>query len=426
MKGFINLELKQSQKINMTMELKQSIKMLEMNVLELDEYISELSLENPLIEYERAKDYLSIDCYNGEFKGDYSNLFVDKEEKSLQEHIAEQLNFMDLDGKLISCVMILSNNLNESGYLKDSIENIASPFNLDIELLNEALKILNGLDPLGLGGKDLVETLLLQVEDDDILYTIIEKYLNEVAGKKFSYICKTLNITDEILKDKLDKLTSLNPKPGLKFKIDKYINYITPDAKVEVYNEIVDIIIYDDILNNINLSRFYDEYKEVDDLKTKEFIGEKKKEYNWLINSLQIRKKNLYSVINKIVELQIEYFSSPTGELKPMTQKKLASILSISESTVSRIVNNKYIETSKGILPLKYFFYSGSKDFISDKVLMDRIKAIVDNEDKSKPLSDEKIKNIMESDSFKIARRTISKYRMKLGYENASKRRILK
>lgn len=431
MNNSINLHLKQKLQLNMTIELTQAIKMLEMNTLEIDEFVSNIAIENPLMEYNKEKTEADIDSYiekytyNTDFNGDYSNLFVDKNSNNLQEYILSQLTFLDIDKKLVSYLILIVNHLDEDGYLNTNLYTLAKNYKLDIRLLEKALNILHKLDPLGLGGKDLIETLKLQVENDDILIYIIENHLENIANKKFNCICEDLKINEKVLKDKLEKLKTLNPRPGLQFNIDKFVQYIVPDGKVELVHNNIEITLYDDILPNITLSKFYGEYIKEKDTDTKEYINRQKKQYDWLINSLETRKNTIYSIIEKIVEIQMEYFLNKADYLVPITQKELSEILNISESTVSRVVNNKYIETNKGLLPLSYFFYSGSKDCVSDMVLMDKIDFHIKNENKKKPLSDEKISCILDDEGIKVARRTVAKYRMKLGYESSTKRKEL-
>lgn len=431
MNNSINLHLKQKLQLNMTIELTQAIKMLEMNTLEIDEFVSNIGIENPLMEYNKEKTEADIDSYiekytyNTDFNGDYSNLFVDKNSNNLQEYILSQLTFLDIDKKLVSYLILIVNHLDEDGYLNTNLYTLAKNYKLDIRLLEKALNILHKLDPLGLGGKDLIETLKLQVENDDILIYIIENHLENIANKKFNCICEDLKINEKVLKDKLEKLKTLNPRPGLQFNIDKFVQYIVPDGKVELVHNNIEITLYDDILPNITLSKFYGEYIKEKDTDTKEYINRQKKQYDWLINSLETRKNTIYSIIEKIVEIQMEYFLNKADYLVPITQKELSEILNISESTVSRVVNNKYIETNKGLLPLSYFFYSGSKDCVSDMVLMDKIDFHIKNENKKKPLSDEKISCILDDEGIKVARRTVAKYRMKLGYESSTKRKEL-
>lgn len=431
MNNSINLHLKQKLQLNMTIELTQAIKMLEMNTLEIDEFVSNIAIENPLMEYNKEKTEADIDSYiekytyNTDFNGDYSNLFVDKNSNNLQEYILSQLTFLDIDKKLVSYLILIVNHLDEDGYLNTNLYTLAKNYKLDIRLLEKALNILHKLDPLGLGGKDLIETLKLQVENDDILIYIIENHLENIANKKFNCICEDLKINEKVLKDKLEKLKTLNPRPGLQFNIDKFVQYIVPDGKVELVHNNIEITLYDDILPNITLSKFYGEYIKEKDTDTKEYINRQKKQYDWLINSLETRKNTIYSIIEKIVEIQMEYFLNKADYLVPITQKELSEILNISESTVSRVVNNKYIETNKGLLPLSYFFYSGSKDCVSDMILMDKIDFHIKNENKKKPLSDEKISCILDDEGIKVARRTVAKYRMKLGYESSTKRKEL-
>lgn len=431
MNNSINLHLKQKLQLNMTIELTQAIKMLEMNTLEIDEFVSNIGIENPLMEYNKEKTEADIDSYiekytyNTDFNGDYSNLFVDKNNNNLQEYILSQLTFLDIDKKLVSYLILIVNHLDEDGYLNTDLYTLAKNYKLDIRLLEKALNILHKLDPLGLGGKDLIETLKLQVENDDILIYIIENHLENIANKKFNCICEDLKINEKVLKDKLEKLKTLNPRPGLQFNIDKFVQYIVPDGKVELVHNNIEITLYDDILPNITLSKFYGEYIKEKDTDTKEYINRQKKQYDWLINSLETRKNTIYSIIEKIVEIQMEYFLNKADYLVPITQKELSEILNISESTVSRVVNNKYIETNKGLLPLSYFFYSGSKDCVSDMILMDKIDFHIKNENKKKPLSDEKISCILDDEGIKVARRTVAKYRMKLGYESSTKRKEL-
>ncbi|WP_099203156.1 RNA polymerase factor sigma-54 [Miniphocaeibacter massiliensis] len=430
MKNSMDIQLKQKLDINMTLNLQQSIKLLEMNSLELKDYISKTIIENPLIELKEKNIELNIEKYldknvnyNKGFNGDFEKFFIEDNNESLYEHINKQLGILYIDKTIKKNILILVDNLDSNGYLDTNLEHISKIYNIDIKSLRIALDILNKLDPVGIGGKDLIETLLLQVENDNVLKKIIINHIDDIYKKNYKKIIKELGITENLLKIKINKLKSLNPRPALPYNMTNTTNFIIPDARVEVNEDVVEIIINDELIPDIVLSKFYEDYVQNRDEETKKYVKKMKRQFDWLKNSLSIRKNTLYKVIDKIVKEQYDFFRYGEKYLLPIKQKNLANDLNVSESTVSRIVNNKYIETSKGVLPLKYFFYSGPSDLVSDKVIMNLIKEFIEKENKKKPLSDSKLSNLLEEKGIKIARRTVTKYREKLQIENSTRRK---
>ncbi len=426
----MNIEVKQKLKLNMTLNLQQSIKLLEMNMIDLNNYILKTALENPLIEIENKNTELDIEKYirrnNGKSKNvDFfdDKLKINEKSVSLLAHIKNQLSMMNLSEEESIDILVLVDSLDRNGYLEFELLEIASNYGRSIRDLEIALNRLQNLDPKGLGGKNFVEALKLQVEDDDLLNHLIDNHLEDIYKKNYNKITRILDIDEKLLAIKIKKLKELNPKPALPYNIDNNIDFVIPDARIEVNGKVVEVIINDYILPDVTLSKYYKTYLKNDNKETKKYVKNMKNEYDWLKSSLEIRKNTLYKVIGEITKTQYEYFIKGEKYLVPIKQKDIADKLNISESTVSRIVNDKYIETNNGILSLKYFFYSGPAEMISDIVIQNLIKEIIGKENRKKPLSDNKISEIIEENGIKIARRTVTKYREKLGIESSTRRK---
>ena len=392
----------------------------------------------------------SDDLYGYKARVDHSDEEDDRElpmpaRMSMTEHLSDQLSFLDLDEteRLIAEQVIGS--VDEDGYLRRPLESIIDDimFNHGLMLTEEdverILQRIQQLDPVGIASRDLKECLLVQLYSlpeetpgHDVAIRMLEKAYKAFTMKHFDAIMKKLDITGGDLKLAFDLIQRLNPKPG-EGEFTAAQNYITPDFTV----------VYDDgdfyiSLNNGNtpqlrISRQYRQMlhkisadkkrreanKSGIDSETRQFLRGKLESARWFINSINQRRQTMMKVMRAIVEIQEEFFKFGEGYLKPMILKDVAEKILMDISTVSRVVNGKYVQTEFGVYELKYYFSEGlttdSGEEISNKEVKAIIESIIGGEEKRKPLSDQKIAQMLEGKGFKIARRTVTKYREQLG-----------
>ncbi|MBX2822141.1 MAG: RNA polymerase factor sigma-54 [Rhodothermaceae bacterium] len=393
----------------------------------------------------------SDDLYGYKARVDHSDEEDDRElpmpaRVSMAEHLTDQLSFLSLNetDRLIADQIIGS--VDEDGYLRRPLESIIDDimFNHGIMLddgdVERVLKGIQQLDPVGIASRDLRECLLVQLysmpEDVpglEVATSMLERAYKAFTMKHFEAIMKKLDASSSELKQAFDLIQRLNPKPG-EGEFTAAQNYITPDFTV----------IYDDgdfyiTLNNGNtpqlrISRQYRQMlhkitadrkrsasrqNQSFDTETRQFLRGKLESARWFINSINQRRQTMMKVMKAIVEIQEEFFKFGEGYLKPMILKDVAEKIQMDISTVSRVVNGKYVQTEFGVYELKYYFSEGlttdSGEEISNKEVKAIIESIIGKEEKRKPLSDQKIAKMLEEKGFKIARRTVTKYREQLG-----------
>lgn len=363
--------------------------------------------------------------------------------ESILETLRSQLAFLELDESEQLVAEQILGSVDEDGYLRRPLESIVDDiaFNHGILLeesdVESVLARIQRLDPIGIASRDLRECLLVQLAalpDDtigrDVAREMLERAYKEFTMKHYEAIKRRLRIEGEDLKEAYELVQRLDPKPGEGF-FSSAQNYITPDFTVEFENEEGFII----SLNNENapqlrVSKSYrlmleqllaekksnrDSY----DTETKQFLKSKFEAARWFINSINQRRQTMLRVMDAIVQQQEKFFSLGEGHLKPMILKDVAELIEMDISTISRVVNGKYVQTDFGVYELKYFFSEGLSTESGEEVSNKEVKAIIDGiiveEDKRKPLSDQRIAGLLTDDGFKIARRTVTKYREQLG-----------
>ncbi len=363
---------------------------------------------------------------------------------SMAEHLRDQLAFLSLDPLETLIAEQIIGSIDEDGYLRRPLESIVDDIMFNHgEMLTEddverVLGRIQRLEPVGIAARDLRECLLVQlyvmpedVDGRDIAIGILEKAYKAFTMKHFAQIKKKLGIDDQGLKDGFDLIQRLDPKPG-EGEFTAQQNYITPDFTVR-YDE-GDFII---MLNGRNapelrVSRQYrvmleqlsaekkkkQKPKNGVDEETRQFLKNKFESARWFINSINQRRHTMLKVMEAIVQVQEDFFKYGEGHLRPMILKDVADIILMDISTVSRVVNGKYVQSDFGVYELKYFFSEGltteSGEDVSNKEVKAIIESIISKEDKTKPLSDQKIAQLLEEQGFQIARRTVTKYREQL------------
>jgi RNA polymerase sigma-54 factor len=363
---------------------------------------------------------------------------------SMAEVLMDQVRLLDFDDTEEVIAEQVIGSIDEDGYLRRPLESIIDDimFNQGV-LLTEAdiervLKRIQRLDPIGIAARDLQECLLIQLEmmparvdGRDTAIRMLREAYKPFTMKHYGAIKKKLNIDDEGLKEAYDLIQRLDPKPG-EGEFSATQNYITPDFTVRFIDGNFIITLNGRNAPELRISRQYrqmlqqlsDQRKSGKpsrngfDTETRQFLKSKMESARWFINSINQRRHTMMKVMHAIVEVQEDFFKFGEGYLKPMILKDVAELIEMDISTVSRVVNGKYVQTEFGVYELKYFFSEGlttdSGEEVSNKEVKAIIQSIIDKEDKQKPLSDQKIAKLLENRGFQIARRTVTKYREQL------------
>ncbi|QIB26413.1 RNA polymerase factor sigma-54 [Caloranaerobacter azorensis] len=454
--GF-ELSLQQSQKLILTPELRQAIKILQYTNFELSQFIEEELEKNPLLEIESREDNAEKDIDLDELKsgidwkeylGKYDDISYSsyKEDDSndwilenyitykttLKEHLLFQLNltlFDEMDKKIGEFII---ESLDENGYLRITTSEIANRLKVDEDQVENVLKIIQTFDPVGVGAKDLKECLKIQLEDrgikDPYVFKVLENYLEEIACNKLTKISKELGISIKKVQNICDLIKTLEPKPGRGFiNSSDDVKFIKPDVTLEIIDGEYIIQVNDVTAPRLTVNNYYrrllNQAIEEDIVK---FIKCKLDSALWLIKSIEQRRMTIYRVAEAIVRYQRGFFEKGKKALKPLSLKVIADELEIHESTVSRAINGKYIQTPKGIFELKFFFSRGvlaNQEEISSTSVKSMIKELIESEDPKKPLSDQKITDILRKKNIKISRRTVAKYRDELNIPSSNLRK---
>lgn len=441
---FNKIEQKQSLKINISNELVQSLKILNMGRQELEEEISAEAISNPLLEVQIKEDEVDWEKY---FRNEEKNFKVDRNEMpytdsseydfeniisdmdSFYDYLHGQVNIMKVDYEMKKICNYLIDSLDEDGYLRDSELDIAKKIGVDKVLVEEGISIVQELDPPGICARNLGECLVIQLHSmdiyDEVLENIVEKNLNLVANANVSEISKKYKIDKEKVKGYILLIKSLDPKPASKYSSTNTV-YAYPDVVVEKVDGRYVAKPYKEKNIKLGINKYYkDLLYSSDDENVKKYIREKLNSAKKIINEVSDRSSTVVSISNAIIDIQDDYFNYG-GKLKPMTLSDVAEKIGYHMSTVSRGVNDKYMLTPRGLFELRSFFSSGYKTdegSISSDTIKKEIKNILDNEDKKKPLSDKKIEDILKERGYEVARRTVAKYREELGFLSSSKRK---
>lgn len=464
MKLDYSMKMTQEQRLILTQNMQQSIKILQMSLHDLREYIDNEYAENPVLEvnedmisqeeiqsntvgeteekYDHKKllEELYSDSYNDKSERIYSGeedisplSFIEKK-KSLKEFLQEQLLEVSIPQDIaIMCDYIIE-SLDSRGYLEISTEEISKELNIDEEEIKKALKIVQALEPYGIGARDIKECLLIQSEKLNILDDTIEKmilnHLENIAENKYELVGKDLNISPREAQRYGDLIKKLEPKPSRGFYTGEDVSYIVPDAEIKNIDGEFFIIMNENVLPRLMINKTYKQVLDNNDNKeTSEYVKEKINQAMFLIKSIEQRKNTLYKVLECVVDKQKEFFIGGKQYIKPLTLKEVAEIIGMHDSTVSRAIKDKYILTSYGTIKIKDLFASGvscnnDEDMSTIKIKAE-IKKIINEENKSKPFSDQIISSMLANKEINISRRTVAKYREELGIKSSSMRKRL-
>ncbi|MDZ7267330.1 MAG: RNA polymerase factor sigma-54 [candidate division KSB1 bacterium] len=422
----MEMETEQEQEEEMTLEQKEE---------EPPEAESEAAMEEAESEKEEIEkddvDWEAIlgDEENYEYRAprDNSVEVYEQQEASpetLPEHLLTQLHMQRLSEEEITIGEYLIWNINEDGYLACSVELVAQNLGTTVEKVEAVLRQIQRFDPVGIAARNLQECLLIQLEDKlprhELAIRIIRECFDDFTNKRFEKIAKKLEVSLDDIKEAMEEITQLNPKPGEGY-FSAQDNAIVPDLTVERDGDGFRIILHD---SNVPHLRINNRYKEIllknaknrqQAREAREFVKKRLESARWLINSIHQRRLTILRVMEAIVQKQREFFEHGKQYIKPMILKDIADEIGMDISTVSRVTNGKYVQTEHGVFELKYFFSEGLKsddgDEVSNRRIKQRIQEIINAEDPSKPLNDQTIANILKRENFNVARRTVAKYR---------------
>ena len=477
------LELRLQQKLIMTPQLQQAIRLLQLSRLELNQTLSHELVENPVLEEDAVPDedtgagedavaikpeiegtdkseadvapesldrlefnwdsYLDDDA-GGHKEPDYMTASTDElpsyeqtltRSVSLADHLIWQLNLSSVteEERLIGTAII--GNLDEDGYLRAEIPELAATVGSTVSRVEHVLKMVQTFDPVGVGARDLRECLLIQTRQlglqGSLVETIIDRHLPDLEKKRYAAIAKAEDATPEEVYQASKVIEQLEPKPGRPFGVSDNVTII-PDVFVAKIEGKYQVLLNDDGLPRLRINPYYRKLlkaKTQTGDQTKTYLEDKLRSALWLIRSIEQRNRTIVRVAESIVRFQEEFFDKGVAYLKPLILKQVAEDISMHESTISRVTANKYMYTPQGIFELKYFFNSGiarvngAGEDLSSVTVRERIRQLVADENPRQPLTDHQLVQRLSSEQIAIARRTVAKYRAWLRIPPASKRK---
>jgi len=469
-------QLKMSQQLVMTPQLQQAIKLLQLTRIELQDVVRQELEENPLLEecsdseevmepeslevseketelpesgpefrevdadegaprdwdsYLDAYNYGSGEQYSGdEERPSFESLLTRK--GTLFDHLLWQLHMGRFDDAEVVIGEELIGNIDDNGYLRSTVDEIAALCGTDSTVVEQVLERIQEFDPNGVGARDLQECLLIQARFLGMQGGVVEKillgHLQDLESRNYKLIAKSLGVDINQVATAAGIISGFDPRPGRIYSSDD-VHYISPDIFIYKLGDEYVVTLNEEGLPNLRVSPFYSDARAAGgaDARAEEYIGERMRSALWLIKSIQQRQRTIYRVSKSIVKFQREFFDNGIEYLRPLVLRDVADDIGMHESTISRVTTNKYMQTPQGLYELKYFFNSGLStsggDFVASESVKNRIREIIEKEDSKKPLSDQKIAEILKRESVNIARRTVTKYRELLKFGSSSERK---
>jgi RNA polymerase sigma-54 factor len=471
------LELRLSQRLILTPQLQQSIKLLQLPLLELTQDINQELMNNPMLEEgvdreseikdeqsgpsneepvrestvdiepplekifgftsesyfeDRESDGRDFGYFNPDVEETTSPFERNRDRTNLYDHLLWQLRLSTIEENIGRSAEVIINNLNDDGYMQASIEEISQLAESDTETVEKAIKAVQELDPSGVGARNLQECLLLQLPALDLSGTLVEKILtegfSELERKKYNQLAVKFKTSINAIFDAVKIIEKLEPRPGRNYSSDEPV-HIIPDVYIEESEGKFLINLNDEGIPRLRLSNYYRKLlanKKSLGAEEKQFLEEKLRSAVWLLKSLDQRNKTIYRVTESILKFQEDFFRKGAEHLKPLNLRIIAEDLGLHESTISRVTSNKYVQCPRGLLNFRYFFSNAvATDLgsMSSSTVKNIIKQIIAEEDSQKPLNDQKIVNILKSKGISVARRTAAKYREELKISSHLKRK---
>ncbi len=471
-----SLDLRLSQRLALTPSLLQKIELLQLNKLELQEMLNQELVENPILEEVLESDAprevnvedtvpdVPLQTETPKIEGErdsfeeidfryffdeyldtgYKNRDVEDSERpsfesflvrppSLSDHLNWQLRLMEIPPKSLELAQEIVGNLDEDGYLNLSLEELAQLTQSSIEEAETALRIVQNLDPVGVAARSLSECLAIQLEafnlKDSLAWIIVKEHLQLLETHKFKEIAARCDSTFEQVLKAVDFIKHLIPKPGQRFNAQS-VNYVQPEVTIAKIDGEFLIMQNDEGMPQLRLNSGYKDLLKSNGIsgETKSFLREKFRSAVDLLRSVNQRKQTIYRVCECIVNRQREFLESGPAYLHPMLIKDVASELGVHSSTISRVVTNKYVDTPQGVMELRKFFTMGVENPDGEELSIVqvklKIKKLIENENKSKPYSDNQIGQLLRRDNIFITRRTVAKYREQMQIPGSRERKI--
>ena len=468
MKLGYGLTIEQSQKLTMTPELIQAIQILQFSSQDLENFVQDELMQNPVLELnstepsaehevsksetldKKEADEADFDLREKVKEAEYDDIsykqwehrrtneeptfeqFVSKDE-TLEDSLLLQLTFSKLKGIDMKIGRYLIESIDDNGYLRCDVHEVARVFKTSTEHVYSVLDVIQTFEPSGVGARCLQECLIIQLAsrgllEDSIEYIILH-HLNDIAENRLAKVSKEMGLTVQQVQVVADLIRTLEPKPGRQFSSGESVRYVIPDVIVEKIDGEYQVLTNEGTVPHLMVSSYYMSLAKQakDDTELSKYLGDKYNSALWLMKSIEQRKQTIYSVAMAIVEHQRDFFDRGPKYLKTMTLRDVAQELEIHESTVSRTINGKYMQTPRGVFELKYFFASGvtagDGEGVSSASIKTIIKEIIDGEDPKKPYSDQDMVEMLGTRGIEISRRTVAKYREGMGILSSSKRR---
>jgi RNA polymerase sigma-54 factor len=454
----LGLSTRLSQRLILTPSLQQAIKLLPLTTLELAEVLEQEVMENPLLEEVPQEQPSAEDLAQEEAKAERDDILkeidVEKffedylddgdhrrtrsaevpelppientltEQPDLYDHLMWQLHMSVSDELTLEIGDTIIQNLDADGLMRASVDEIANLGPYPMEEVSKALDIVQGLDPAGVAARDLNECLRLQLKNlglegspTDIM---IRDYMKQLQSHQYPEIGRQMGLTPDEVSHHLEIIKRLDPKPGLKYSPDRS-TYVIPDVFVVKEGDDYKIVLNDDGLPKLRISPTYRrmlDVKEVGSEETRNYVKEKLRSALWLLKSVDQRQRTIYKVSESIIRHQRGFLDNGIAHLRPLVLRDVATDIGMHESTVSRVVANKYMHTPRGVFELRFFFHSGITsnmgEAISSVTIKDKIRKMIEAEDPYRPLSDSRIAELLGTDGLPLARRTVAKYREEL------------
>jgi RNA polymerase sigma-54 factor len=479
----MRLSLRQTQRVVMTPLLQQAIQLLQLSTLELKEVVDQELNENPLleevstdtpdspaeaqvaemvepleapgqsepvskettsVEEERVSD-LPFDLTSAVFDQHDERTPVSTEEReelpfenlgsretSLTEHLTEQLRYASNDELTIAIGEAIIGNIDEDGYLRAEVAEIAELTGQTAEDVDRVLTLVQSFDPTGVAARSIQECLLLQLradpEPDPVSVEIVEQHLGELERRRYAEIARVMKLPVDRIMESIEEIQGLEPKPGRRFAILDS-RYIAPDVTVQKVGGDYVVVLNEEGIPRLRVNSLYRSLLRGSAGEDKSFVEQKLRSAVWLIKSVEQRQRTLRKVAHSLVKFQRDFLDKGLPHLRPLALRDVGEDIGMHESTISRVTTNKYVQTPQGLFELKYFFHSGiaSKDgdVVSSVSVKRMIQDLVGAEDAAKPLSDQDVAGALHARGLTIARRTVAKYREELNILPSHQRRLV-
>lgn len=399
-------------KLSLSPQMRQSIKLLGMATKDIVEFVETAVESNPFLKKE----------YAGKATDGYDRTANIRQEDNPHISFISHVRMLGLKGRMSEIAEYLIYEMDDNGYIIDDPEEFAEALSANVEEIKEALKIIKGMDPPGIGARDIQECLQLQLERSgrkkSLEYTIVSEFINELAKNDVDRVSKALNADKENVRNAISNIKKLNPRPASTI-LSKEAQTVMPDLIAEVKDKNINLMLNRDWLPQLGFHNPYEDEPDIaKDGGAKKFIKENMGAAKVLIDNLKRREETIYKVTDYILNFQISGLEKGKHEVKSLTIKDVASALNLHASTISRAISNKYVQINNEVMPLTAFLSKGVQkkdgEVISKANIKKKIETIINNEDKIHPLIDEEIRKKLETEGIRIERRTIAKYRNSL------------